>query len=206
MSDDQHPTTAPAQDGDDVASAPGSASGRRPLLRRRSRPPAPTGEDTAVIVPPPDPEQATGVIKMDPADEPPVPSAARLRRHRRGLMAQREQMLFHLGGLTFELFRHGRLGEPVARHRAEMVAELDDAVRVSDEQLLLARSGRRDGTPPARPAEVGSCLACRAPFYEQARFCMQCGERLAPVSPGAVPDASGHTQVLETPAAGEATP
>lgn len=206
--------TPPAEPAADAPGDPGDAppewtppddaggSGRRRSLRLRRR--AAADEDpqaTGVIERPPDPEQPTGAIAM------PAPSGggARLRRERRELVAKREEMLFHLGGLTFELYRAGRLGEAVARHRAGMIAEVDDAVRFIDAQLdeLQRQRANRGAAAAGGPAEAGACLVCRAPFYAEARFCMQCGARFAPPPPELL--APGGTQVIPVPpGAGEA--
>ena len=182
------PPDPPAED------EPPAAGSRRTWFRRRAR----DGDDpeasqaTGVIPMPPDPDQPTGAIAMpartEVGDDGPAPSAVRLRRQRKSLMRDREDMIFHLGGLTFELYRHGRLGEPVARHRAGMVAELDDAVRAIDDQLLAIQETRGKVIVQG-PAEAGACLACRAPFYADARFCMHCGVRFASVPAAGADDA-----------------
>lgn len=188
---DQAPDAAPASD----------AAPRRRTLRlgRRGRGDGdgePDPQQTGVIERPPDPDQPTGTIAMPEAQG----TGARLRRERRELMAKREEMLFHLGGLTFELYRAGRLGEAVARHRAGMVAEVDDAVRFIDaqlEEIRRAKQQRRGGVVIEAPAEAGACLVCRAPFYADARFCMQCGARFAPPPPELL--TAGGTQVIPIP-------
>ncbi|MCC6830825.1 MAG: hypothetical protein IT200_05700 [Thermoleophilia bacterium] len=188
------PGTAPEPE----AEAPGDGDERprgRSLRLRRRAAAADDPQATGVIERPPDPDQPTGAIPV-PA---PTRGGARLRRERRDLMAKREEMLFHLGGLTFELFRAGRLGEAVARHRAGMVAEVDDAVRFIDAQLEEIQRQKAHGgvLPAAGPAEAGACLVCRAPFYADARFCMQCGARFAPPPPELL--TPGGTQVIPVP-------
>lgn len=200
------PEAPPATPGSEPVETPGEAGApepgedrprRRSLgLRRRATAADEDPQETGVIDRPPDPDQPTGAIAM------PAPSGggARLRRERRDLMAKREEMLFHLGGLTFELFRAGRLGEAVARHRAGMIAEVDDAVRFIDGQLeeIQRQRGRRGaGLAAGVPAEAGACLVCRAPFYAEARFCMQCGARFAPPPPELL--TPGGTQVIPVP-------
>lgn len=184
----------------DVAPASDAAPRRRTLrLGRRARGDAeadPDPQETGVIERPPDPDQPTGAIAMPSAQG----GGARLRRERRELMAKREEMLFHLGGLTFELYRAGRLGEAVARHRAGMVAEVDDAVRFIDAQLdeiRRVKQQRRGAVVVEAPAEAGACLVCRAPFYAEARFCMQCGARFAPPPPELL--TAGGTQIIPVP-------
>jgi len=201
--------TVPAVSTDPAADppAPGDPAPRgvRSLrLRKRSRADAAEADpqETGVIERPPDPDQATGAIQM------PAPrGGARLRRERRELMAKREEMLFHLGGLTFELYRVGRLGEAVARHRAGMVAEIDEVVRDIDARLeeIAEAKGRRRAPGPALPADVGACLVCRAPFFADARFCMSCGARFAPPPPELLSPGAGDTQVIPVPPAAEGT-
>ncbi|MFN8109459.1 MAG: zinc ribbon domain-containing protein [Thermoleophilia bacterium] len=190
--------------GEDVTEVPDTAGEAAPAparrwgLRRRT---PPAGDETQIIERPPDPDQDTGIIPAPPeAAPPPTRSGTSLRRERRSLMARREEMLFHLGGLAFELYRHGRLGEDVARHRAGMVAELDEAVRAIDAQLIAARTA---AAPPVTtgPVEAGACMSCRAPFYDDARFCMQCGSRLVPPAPAGADDSA--TQVIAGLGAGE---
>ncbi|MFN8124508.1 MAG: hypothetical protein U0237_19035 [Thermoleophilia bacterium] len=198
---DETAGTPEAQPGDapETAADP-EAAGEQPRrrslrLRRREAGPGEDPQETGVIERPPDPDQRTGAIAV-PA---PAGGGARLRRERRELMAKREEMLFHLGGLTFELFRAGRLGEAVARHRAGMIAEVDDAVRFIDAQLeeIQRQKGRPAGVAAGGPAEAGACLVCRAPFYAEARFCMQCGARFAPPPPELL--TPGGTQVIPVP-------
>lgn len=175
------------------AGADGEAPRRRTLLRRRTRridpgtgdPDPAAAQQTGVIAPAPG-DQATGVIESPPP--PAAPRAARLRRDRKRLMAEREVLLFHLGGLAFELYRRDMLTEEVARRRAGAVADLDEAVREIDRQLAeadAARRARRHPVAATGPEETGCCTVCRAPFYADARFCMQCGGRFAPADPAA---------------------
>jgi hypothetical protein len=137
--------------------------------------------ETGVIVPPPDPEQATGLIPIPAGPKP--PPVARLRRERRGLMRRREEMVFHLGGLAYELHRRELLASPVAARRADLIAEIDDAVHDIDAHLAAhqgARRAGRGGVAQSPAAEVGCCAVCRSPFVAGARFCSQCGTRFAP--------------------------
>jgi|GEM_PF-626246 len=205
--EDAGPAASPAPPPDDAAPAApdtagtGEARARRPLFRRRTRPIDAGGGAGAEAAPEPtgripSPAESTGVIaRVEPpaADAPvePPPLAgggARLRRERRRLMAEREERIFHLGGLAFELYRRGLLTEGVARRRAGVIAELDEAVRTIDDRLreLDERRDARRGRAPA-PAPVaraaGCCLVCRAEFPDAARFCMQCGARLVPDPP-----------------------
>lgn len=107
------------------------------------------------------------------------PSPGRLRRHRRTLLRRRQDALFHLGGLAFELYRRNRLTDDVLRLRAAEVADLDRSVGEIDlwlEEVARVRQDGRDGA--AAPPAVGACLRCRAPFRADARFCARCGAAL----------------------------
>jgi hypothetical protein len=109
-------------------------------------------------------------------------SAARLRRRRHRLTRRRQEALYHLGGLAFELYRRDRLEERVMQRRAREVAELDRTVGEIDaslEALDRARRERRRGSEPDGP--VGACLRCRAPFGRDARFCWSCGIAFGPL-------------------------
>ncbi|HSI31632.1 MAG TPA: hypothetical protein VK951_09900, partial [Miltoncostaeaceae bacterium] len=126
-------------------------------------------------------EQPTEVIPPPPRPDGP----ARLRRERRRLLASREQAVYHLGGLAFELYRRDQLGEEVMRRKAGEVALLDDTVRDIDSRLGEIdrdRKERRRRAPADRIA--GNCLTCRAPFRAEARYCWQCGTQLVPTSDG----------------------
>jgi hypothetical protein len=148
-----------------------------------------------------DPE-LTGVIPVGPAHEVPptdepdgaddqgdaapvgdVPnvlasSARVLRRQRRRLVAMRDQMIFHLGGLAYELHLLGELQEPVAKQRAGLIYELDTTLEAIDAQL--AAKGGTAGTQRPLTIVVGSCRTCRTPFLAESRYCMHCGAVLAP--------------------------
>ncbi len=166
---------------DPAAEAPADASPwRRWMPRRRaaseeSSPPEPAHNGDGPV------EQPTGVIPPPPRAEGP----AKLRRERRRLLASREEAVYHLGGLAFELYRRDQLGEEVMRRRAGEVAMLDDTVRDIDArlgELDRERKERRRRTPGDDVA--GHCIACRAPFRAEARFCWQCGARLVPAAEG----------------------
>lgn len=116
---------------------------------------------------------------------PPRPErAGALRRRRRRLLSRREEAVYHLGGLAFELYRRDLLREEVMRLRAGEVAQLDDSVRDIDARLFELDRIRRERRRGASEAHAGNCLACRAPFRAEARYCWQCGALLAPVAEG----------------------
>lgn len=198
----------PADDGAEVADDLDETRVRRQrrgFFRRRVDD-APVEELTGVIpaIPPveePASEQALGDTSGDPhavtVAEEPLPRGPKLRRDREHLVTQREELLFHLGGLMYDLYQRDMLSFPAAAERARRVAEVDDAIREIDLQLTqLVEARRARNTRPApMPAEVGCCMACRAVFYADARFCMQCGSALLTV-PGVVPTDEQQTRVL----------
>lgn len=149
---------------------PSPASWRRLLPRRRPSPqPAGPGEEPTTVIPaPPTPER---------------PGA--LRRRRRTLIDQRQDAVYHLGGLAFELHRRDLLAEEVMRRRAGEVAALDDSVRDIDIRLgELDRERRERRARPGSDAASGCCVHCRASFRAEARFCSNCGVALLPPSHG----------------------
>lgn len=123
-----------------------------------------------------------------------------LRRRRRKLLREREMAMYHLGGLAFELHRHEMLEQEVLRLRAEAVSGIDTQVHEIDTRLEELAADRRERRQrPADPrTPVGNCLTCRAPFQVDARFCWQCGTRLAP----AVPDTDDEQTGVITRSAG----
>jgi hypothetical protein len=177
MPPDADPATpTPAEEaapGPDAAPG-GSTSWRRFLPRRRPAASAADGAGEPV-------EEATGVIPAPPRQE----RARALHRRRRALIAQRQEAVYHLGGLAFELYRRDLLGEEVMRRRAGEVAMLDDTVRDIDIRLGdmdRERRARRARSSPDLAA--GSCVRCHASFRAEARFCWQCGARVVPESEG----------------------
>lgn len=171
---------------------PADDTPRRRWFRRRPGDPTPQPDaPPAADAPPPvdgapspaEDAQPTGVVATQPEPRPAGPR--QLRRRREQLLTEREETVYHLGGLAFELYRRDRLSDEVMRLRAGQVAEIDDAVRDIDARLSdgeRERKERRIGVP-ADPS-VGCCLVCRTPFRAEARFCWQCGTRLVPDTVG----------------------
>jgi hypothetical protein len=184
--DDHPPATPPAEGHEPAAGAadPAAEAGgvaapgwRRWLPRRRPAAPA----DGAAVEPDDESPQPTELLEPPPQVEGP----GRLRRRRRKLLSRREEAVYHLGGLAFELYRRDMLGEEVMRRRAGEVALLDDTVRDIDVRLGELDRERRERRRRADPeAPAGNCLDCRAPFRAEARFCWQCGARLVPSAVG----------------------
>jgi len=147
--------------------------------------PAPGATPANLAFVPSEPE-ALGAV-ADPGIDLPGPmdipdslatSPRALRRQRRRLLNERDQMVFHLGGLAYELHRLGELSAPVAQRRAGMIYELDATVSAIDAQL----ASRSSTKPPEQrlPIVVGSCRTCHTLFVAEARYCMKCGAALAP--------------------------
>ncbi len=162
--------TAPAPD----AAPPALTSWRRFLPRRRPAASGEAGSEAPV-------EEATEVIPAPPGTE----RAGALHRRRRALIAQRQEAVYHLGGLAFELYRRDLLVEDVMRRRAGEVAMLDDTVRDIDIRLgEMDRARRERRARSEADLSAGSCVRCHAPFRAEARFCWQCGARVVPESEG----------------------
>jgi hypothetical protein len=165
---------AEAEPSADAQTAP--AKPRRRWGRRRATPTAPEADETGAA---PDADQpGSAPVAADAETNP-----ARLRRRRKRLISDRELAVYHLGGLAFELYRRDLLTEEVLRRRAGAVSLIDEAVHDIDERLAQLDSERREkrarrGEPGITTA--GNCLACRAPFQADARFCWQCGAQLNP--------------------------
>jgi hypothetical protein len=177
---DETPQTPPEQAPEGREQPAGARSWRDWLPRRRGAAAEPVPAAAAANGDEPA-EQPTEVIPLPPRPEGP----ARLRRERRRLLASREEAVYNLGGLAFELYRRDLLGEEVMRLRAGEVALLDDTVRDIDARLGEIDRGRKERRRRAPGDGVaGNCLTCRAPFRAEARYCWQCGTRLVPPSEG----------------------
>ncbi len=112
--------------------------------------------------------------------EPLASSTRGLRRQRKRLLQRREEMLFHLGGLAYDLHLLGELEAPVITRRAGMIRTLDTTVDAIDAQLV---SRGKSGGGQRLPIVVGSCRTCHSLFVADARYCMTCGRTLAPPDP-----------------------
>ncbi len=173
---DHSPTDPPAGD-PPPAEAPDPSGTPRRWTLRRTRPAAAAAPGDAAAEPAGEDAQPTEAIPV-----PPRPAGPRsLRRDRRRLLTEREEAVYHLGGLAFELYRRDQLPDGVMRLRAGEVAQLDDTVRDIDVRLSEAERLRRErrGSESADPS-VGCCLVCRTPFRPEARFCWQCGTQVVP--------------------------
>lgn len=180
---DETPQTPP-EDPPETA-AGGNQERWRSWLPRRRQTPASAPDGGAPPAAPngggPEGDQPTEVIPPPPRPHGPV----KLRRERRRLLASREEAVYHLGGLAFELYRRDQLGEEVMRRRAGEVALLDESVRDIDARLGEIDHERRARRRRAPGDDIaGNCLTCRAPFRAEARYCWQCGTQLVPTEKG----------------------
>ena len=142
------------------------------------------GDQETTVLPAVVDDQPTTTVPAPPRP----PSPTQLKRRRKELIDRREEVVYNLGGLAFELHRRARLREPVMRLRAGDVAVIDESVREIDERLAAidaerqARREERRLRLPARgpkPTPLGHCTQCAAPITEpEARFCWSCGARL----------------------------
>lgn len=170
------PTPSPEPTPPSADEAPPAGGAPRWRLRRRQ----PEVPDASVPAPPlEEDEPPVGVAQPQPE------GAGKLRRRRRQLLTEREEAVYHLGGLAFELYRRDLLGERVMRHRAAEVWGLDENVRDIDlqlEQIERTRRERREERrrkPPPEPAPLGHCVNCGSPWYQaDARFCWSCGQAI----------------------------
>ncbi len=105
------------------------------------------------------------------------PTPGHLRRERRKLWDERQETVYHLGGLAFDLHLRGMLDDELVGRRAEVVHELDARIAAIDEQLAEHDARRRQGRVRVPPA-AGYCLSCGAPYQADAAFCFRCGARV----------------------------
>jgi predicted nucleic acid-binding Zn ribbon protein len=130
-----------------------------------------------------------------------------LKRERRALAREREQLVRDLGGIVYEMFRLDRFRVELVTDRCRALVAVDERIDEIDE--LLSSAGRRSprcecGAPipwgahfcqncgrPAGPRPVVACARCGSPLPADVRFCSSCGspvERGAGVSADTEPD------------------
>jgi hypothetical protein len=141
---------------------------------------APAGDETAA----PEPEPA-----VDPAPER-APTIGQLRRQRRKLWDERQEAVYHVGGLAVDLERRGIDDDTLVRRRAAAVLDLDRRLGEIDGELAEADERRRKGRT-RMPDPAGYCQSCGAPYLTDAAFCSRCGARIH------VPSEEPPTQVIE---------
>lgn len=117
------------------------------------------------------------------------PSIGQLRRERRRLWEERQESVYHLGGLALDLQRRELLGDPLVAKRADVITGMDLQILDLDEQLKDADERRRRGRVRT-PDPVGYCMSCGAPHQSEAAFCFRCGARIH------TPDEDTDTQVI----------
>ncbi len=135
-------------------------------------------------------------VAAEPPRRAPRPATiGQLRRERRRLWDERQEVVYHVGGLAVDLHARGVLDAGLLWHRAELVHELDARMALIDEQLAEIDTRRVRRRRAAQP--VGYCLSCGAPYPDGAVFCSQCGARIpVPPAPGAPGDADRDTAVI----------
>jgi hypothetical protein len=134
------------------------------------------------------------------ARAPRPPTTGQLRRERRRLWDERQETVYHLGGLALDLHSRAMLGDDLVARRARVVHELDARITTIDEQLADLDSRRRQGRVRV-PPPAGYCLSCGAPYQTDAAFCFRCGARIH------IPVDDADTQVIaiaETAVIGDA--
>ena len=117
-----------------------------------------------------------------------LPARAKLTRERRDLVEERQESVYHLGGLAFELHRRGSLPTRVMRLRADEIEGIDERVRSIDADLgeidrqrEEQKQSRRERTSSRRAPAVGPagmCAQCGTGFVATANFCANCGEKV----------------------------
>jgi len=148
------------------------------------------------------PEEAAAHAASPTARAPRPPTTGQLRRERRRLWDERQETVYHLGGLALDLHSRAMLGDDLVARRAEVVREIDARITTIDEQLADLDSRRRQGRVRV-PPPAGYCLSCGAPYQTDAAFCFRCGARIH------IPVDDADTQVIataETTVNGDAAP
>jgi len=114
-----------------------------------------------------------------------------LKRERRALTRERNQLVRDLGGVVYEMYRLDRFRVEVVTDRCRALVAVDQRIEEIDE--LLASATRRGprcecGAPipwgahfcqncgrPAGPRPVVTCARCGAPLPADTQFCGSCG-------------------------------
>ena len=141
-----------------------------------------------------------------------------LKRERRALVREREQVVRDLGGIVYEMFRLDRFRVELVTERCQALVSLDDRIDQIDALLSSASSrGPRCecGAPiawgahfcqncgrPAGPRPVVACARCGSPLPADVRFCGSCGSavELGPaVSEDTEPDGEPVSAVPASP-------
>lgn len=154
-----------------------------------------------------DPGEGPAAAIADDVHEPAEPEApsgterpqtvGQMRRERKRLWDERQEFVYHLGGLALDLHGREMLGDELIARRAEVVSETDRRILELDALLKEADDGRRRRSRVREPDPVGYCLGCGAPHQSDAAFCFRCGARISS------PEADSDTQVITMPEDGQ---
>ena len=114
-----------------------------------------------------------------------------LKRERRALNRERDELVRDLGGIVYQMFRLDRFRVELVTDRCRTLMALDERIDEIDELLTAAtRRGPRCecGAPipwdahfcancgrPAGPRPVVTCARCGSPLPADVRFCGTCG-------------------------------
>lgn len=119
-----------------------------------------------------------------------------LKRERRALGRQRQQLVRDLGGIVYEMFRLDRFRVELVTERCRTLAAIDD--RIDEIDSLLSSATRRGprcecGAPipwgahfcqncgrAAGPRPVVTCARCGSPLPADVLFCGSCGSAVEP--------------------------
>jgi hypothetical protein len=124
-----------------------------------------------------DPSTEEAATPPPPGNPPRSPTVGQLRRERRRLWDERQETVYHLGGLAADLHARGMVEQDLIGRRAHIVHALDARIAQIDEELSEL-DDRRRGRRGRMPRPAGYCLSCGAPFLPDAAFCSQCGARV----------------------------
>ena len=97
----------------------------------------------------------------------PLPPSGQLRRERRALLRQREDLIRDLGGIVLEMVRRDDFREDLVYEQAAELIGLEDRLHELEALLAAATSVRRTA-PSAR-------CGCGAPIIWGQHFCANCG-------------------------------
>ena len=124
-----------------------------------------------------------------------LPPAGAIRRQRRALIRQREELIRDLGGLTLDMHRREVFRQGLLDEKAQEIVALEERLQELDSMLAAVTAARRPGSAPrcacgapilwgshfcsncGRPtgAAVVTCAGCGAPLPADSRFCANCG-------------------------------
>ena len=123
-----------------------------------------------------------------------VSTPGALKRERRALTHERQQLVRDLGGIVYEMFRLDRFRAELVTDRCRGLVAIDERIEEIDELLSSAR-GRTPrcecGAPipwgahfcqncgrPSGPRPVIACARCGSPLPADVQFCGSCGSQV----------------------------